>query len=122
MTDATVSPAQFWSGLRRLVVTGSVEVLLRAGVFGLVLSQYVFGGSLLPFTFSFALAYAVFALTAPMIYAISTRFPGPGLVLTCAVAICCSSIYTVRISPTIWVFIWGMDSLSSPRVQAKPSG
>ncbi len=87
MTDATVSPAQFWSGLRRLVVTGSVEVLLRAAVFGLVLSQYVFGGSLLPFTFSFALAYAVFALAAPMIYAISTRFPGPGLVLTCAAAI-----------------------------------
>jgi len=58
-----------------------VEVLLRASLFGLVLSQYTFGGSLLPFIYTYALAYAVYALTTPAVRVVMRRFSARALVL-----------------------------------------
>ncbi len=59
-----------------MLLASGVESLLRAGVFGLVLSQYAFGGSILPFTFTYAITYAVFAFGSPLSVAAAGRFSG----------------------------------------------
>ena len=59
-----------------MLLASGVESLLRAGVFGLVLSQYTFGGSILPFTFTYAITYAVFAFGSPLSVAAAGRFSG----------------------------------------------
>ncbi len=85
MTASAATEPDLPASLRRLTITASIELLLRAGIFGLVISQYTFGGSILPLTFTYALAYAVFSLISSSLNVYFARFSPPPLVMTSAV-------------------------------------
>ncbi|MBL8095542.1 MAG: hypothetical protein JNL73_15325 [Anaerolineales bacterium] len=135
MTAPTPSTG-FWTPVRSLLIARGVEILLRASVFGLVLSQYTFGGSLLPFTFTYAITYAVFAVSAPPSMAIAERFSGRQLVraatilllllysaLSVAEAAGLTNVWVVGVGvpllviPTILIY----RTMSAERVKASPA-